>query len=216
MPTEVERQSGMVLPVTVFGNDADGKPFLQFVTAHNVTNSGALLQGVEQRLEPGEIFGLRYNEHQARARVVWMCESEVGPSMQVGLQFLPAEQCPWEATLEAAERKRVRHGERRSRPRYKVAIMLELEEPRTGVKVQARTADMSSRGCYIRTIVTFPIGTRVNTVFCIDSTRLELAAIIRTSEPGVGMGIEFTGINDEQERLLEAHLKSSGVHTSGN
>ena len=109
-----------------------------------------------------------------------------------------------------------RHGERRSRPRYKIAIMLDLEEPRTGVKTQTRTADMSSRGCYIRTIVTFPVGTRVNTTFTVDSTPLELAAIIRTSEPGVGMGMEFTAINEEQEQLLESFLKLSTVRTSGN
>lgn len=216
MATDVEKSASMVLPVTVFGNDAEGKPFLQFVTAHNVTNSGALLQGVEQRLEPGEIFGLRYNEHQARARVVWMCESEIGPSMQVGLQFLPTEQCPWEATLEAAERKRQRHGERRGRPRYKIAIMLQLEEPRTGVKVQARTADMSSRGCYIRTIVTFPVGTRIMATFSIDSTQLQLAAAIRTAEPGVGMGMEFVGISHEQESLIGSYLKASVVSYSGN
>jgi hypothetical protein len=211
MARDLETQSSAVLPVTLFGNDADGKPFLQFVTAHNLTNSGALLQGVEQRLEPGGIFGLRCNERQARARVVWMCESELGPSMQVCLQLLPTERCPWEATLEAAARKRQNHGERRSHPRYTIAMMVELSEPRTGVNIQARTADMSSRGCYIRTIITLPVGTRVNVAFSIHSTRLELAAVVRTAEPGAGMGMEFTEITAEQESLIALYLKSSGV-----
>jgi hypothetical protein len=36
--------------------------------------------------------------------------------------------------------------------------------------------------------------------------RLAPSAVVRTRDPGVGMGIEFTGLTEEQKKHFQAHL----------
>jgi hypothetical protein len=96
----------IVLPVTVFGTDAEGKPFFQHVTAQDLSRKSAVLEGMEHRLKPGDTIGLQFKEHKTRALVVWSCEQEFGPT-QVCVQLLPAEKCPWEQALDATSRRLV-------------------------------------------------------------------------------------------------------------
>ena len=99
-------QTRTVLPVTVFGTDAEGKPFFQHVTAKDLSRKSAVLDGVEHRLKPGDTVGLQFKETKTRALVVWSCEQEFGPT-QVCVQLLPPEKCPWEPALDAPSRKLV-------------------------------------------------------------------------------------------------------------
>jgi hypothetical protein len=96
----------MILPLTVFGTDAEGKPFLQHVTAQDLSRKSAVLEGVEHKLKPGDTIGLQFKEHKARALVVWSCEQESGPT-QVCVQLLPVDKCPWEQALDASSRRLV-------------------------------------------------------------------------------------------------------------
>jgi hypothetical protein len=41
----------------------------------------------------------------------------------------------------------------------------------------------------------------------IEQERLSPSAIVRTRDPGVGMGIEFTGLPDESKQRFQAHLE---------
>lgn len=99
-------QNPIILPVTVFGTDAEGKPFFQHVTAQDLSPKSAVLEGIEQRLKPGDMIGLQFKEQKARALVVWSCEQEMGP-MQACVQLLPAEKCPWEQALDTPSRRLV-------------------------------------------------------------------------------------------------------------
>ena len=40
----------------------------------------------------------------------------------------------------------------------------------------------------------------------IEEERLTPSAVVRTRDPGVGMGIEFTGLTDELKKRFQAHL----------
>jgi hypothetical protein len=42
----------LAIPVFIRGEDADGKPFIEFATAHNISAGGALV-GVQRYLKPG-------------------------------------------------------------------------------------------------------------------------------------------------------------------
>jgi hypothetical protein len=50
------------------------------------------------------------------------------------------------------------------------------------------------------------IGTALRVDFWIGDDRLSPSAVVRTRDPGVGMGIEFTGLPDENKKRFQAHL----------
>ena len=51
-----------------------------------------------------------------------------------------------------------------------------------------------------------PIGTALRVDLWIDQERLSPSAVVRTRDPGVGMGIEFTGLPEESKKRFQAHL----------
>ena len=78
------------------------------------------------------------------------------------------------------------------------------------VRLHLRThaVDMTGNGCYVETIEPLPKGTKLSIGFSLSSELLLTTAIVRTSTSGVGMGIEFTGIDDETQKRLQQHLES--------
>lgn len=68
--------------------------------------------------------------------------------------------------------------------------------------MQTNASDISGRGCYIESQAPLPFGTPLTVIFWIDSEKIITPAVVRTSDPGVGMGIEFIGLsNQNQERV---------------
>jgi len=50
------------------------------------------------------------------------------------------------------------------------------------------------------------VGTALRVDFWMEEERLSPSAIVRTRDPGVGMGIEFTGLPDENKKRFQTHL----------
>ena len=95
-----------------------------------------------------------------------------------------------------------------------VTKMLELRDERSGAAMQTSATDISGRGCYVETLMPIPFGTAVRISFWMDTEKITTAGVVRASDPGVGMGIEFTGLDfSTQERfqhLLEKLDPGSG------
>jgi hypothetical protein len=53
-----------------------------------------------------------------------------------------------------------------------------------------------------------PKGTNLSITFWLSSELLLTTAIVRTSTHGVGMGIEFTGIDEATQKRLQKQLES--------
>jgi len=212
---QLQGSDKLILPVNVFGTDAEGKPFYQFTTAQAVSVRGAVLDALDCQLRPGEIIGVQYRDRKTRALVLWSCELESGPKMQVGVQLMPAAGCPWEAQLdEARQETKSSPVERRSYSRHRVAIGVEVQHRPTGMRMQGQTADISGSGCYIETILPLPADTVVQLAMYIDSEKWELSGVVRTSHPGVGMGIEFTDLTGEQQACLDQYLCARAIPAS--
>jgi hypothetical protein len=58
-----------------------------------------------------------------------------------------------------------------------------------------------------------PVGTALRVDLWIEQERLSPSAVVRTRDPGVGMGIEFTGLPEESKKRFQAHLDK--IDTSG-
>ena len=50
------------------------------------------------------------------------------------------------------------------------------------------------------------VGTALRVDLWIEEERLNPTAVVRTRDPGVGMGIEFTGLPEESKKRFQAHL----------
>ena len=215
------------LVIRVWGMGADGKPFLQNAEAHNISSQGAKLSGIEHQLTPGDVIGVQLADKKARYRVVWMIDAGHLLKIQAGVQLVDGQQCPWTKELTQAQEKPVldtasspTSGPNKNNRRFerlKIRFPLELRDDRSaGSRMQTAPTDISGRGCYIETMLPLARGTELSISFWIESEKLDITAVVRSCDGGVGMGIEFTGMDlQSQERLqrylakLESESKSS-------
>lgn len=94
-----ESRSDAELAVTVWGIDTRGDRFLQLARARNVSLSGALLQGLDADLRPGDVIGILHAGKKGRYRVVWVRQSDNGLRVQAAIHRLSADECPWKEML---------------------------------------------------------------------------------------------------------------------
>ena len=87
------------LPVHIWGYDEKGSRFVQQIRARNLSESGALLIGIEQELRCGDLVGVQYENRQARFKVVWTRDSESSLKVEAAVQKLRADECPWKRIL---------------------------------------------------------------------------------------------------------------------
>jgi hypothetical protein len=73
--------------------------------------------------------------------------------------------------------------------------------------MQCSATDIGGRGCYVESLVPLNISTQVIVTFWIDSQKLTTKGIVRASDPGVGMGIEFTSMEMQIQQQLQEYLE---------
>src|SRR5437879_10123448 len=96
--------------------------------------------------------------------------------------------------------------ERRSAPRRAMVLDAEVVEVSRGAKFNARSADFSRTGCYIDMLNPIPQGTEVQVRITHQAEIfLALARIVYVS-PGLGMGLAFTNVEDQQLACLDRWL----------
>lgn len=68
----------MVLPVSVWGTDVNGKHFHQLAYTLDISTGGARLAGLPTQLQKGDTIGVKYKQRKAPFRVVWTANNQVG------------------------------------------------------------------------------------------------------------------------------------------
>jgi hypothetical protein len=100
--------------------------------------------------------------------------------------------------------------ERRRSPRYPCEGSAHLRDVKTKVATWATFTDISMHGCYVEAMATFRMGTQLTLTIELKGYRIECGAEVRVVYPGLGMGIAFTTIAEEnRERLRELLLSLS-------
>ncbi len=195
------------LPVRVWGMTAEGKAFSQHARAQNISTEGALLSGVESELKVGDVIGVQCDEKKARCTVIWAMNTGLVKKNQVGVKLLADQECPWKnylpldgATLTISD------SNRRRFHRHKISLPIELRDERVNAPTRINATDVSGNGCYVETMLPLPIGTVLRIDFWLDSEHLNISAVVRTCDPGVGNGIEFTGMTPDGKARMQAYL----------
>lgn len=199
--TRVETQ----IHLRVWGMDANSRPFFQNAITNNISSEGARLSGINHPLKAGDVIGIQHGERKARFKVVWVTDAGTLRRIEAGVQILQGQQSPWQEmanpeklTLDPGKvnRRFVRH-------RILFPIQIGFADTRRAC-MNTNATDISGRGCYVETMLPLSLGTQVVITLWMDQDKVQTSGVVRASDPGVGMGTEFTALdNDCQERLQQ-------------
>jgi hypothetical protein len=189
---------------------ANDQPFFQNANAQNISSTGACLYGIEPELKVGDVIGVQYETRKARCKVIWVVDAGALKKTQVGIQLVLDQDCPWAAMLPAEmlenQRTQQRNDNRRKYFRHKISFPLELRDERVNTPLRVNATDISGNGCYVETVMPLPIATALRVDLWMGDEHITPSAVVRTRDPGVGMGIEFTGLTEEAKTRFQEHL----------
>jgi hypothetical protein len=133
------------------------------------------------------------------------------------VQLLDDQACPWMEKLTAEQLAADPNpGKSRRRfSRHKIFFNMEMCDERVHTPIRVRATDISANGCYVETMLPLVAGTILRVEFWMDSEKLSTSGIVRTKDPGVGMGIEFTGLPPGAQKRFQAFLNGLGDSASG-
>src|ERR1035438_1752262 len=204
---ETEPRLTVDLPVRIWGMSADGRPFSQYARAQNISSEGALISHVESELKVGDVIGLQCEEKKVRCTVIWLLNTGPVKKNQVGIKLVTDQDCPWKAYLPTdGSPAAVADANRRRYYRHKISLPLEIREERGTAPLRINATDVSGNGCYIESMMPLPLGTVLKVEFWLDSDHIKVSAIVRTCDPGVGNGIEFTGMPADTKVRMQTYL----------
>jgi hypothetical protein len=200
---------------------ADNQPFHQNAVAQNVSATGACIHGLEHELKVGDVIGVQYETKKARCKVIWVVDAGGLKKTQVGVQLVVDQECPWLAQLPPEVRNNMPTAtpdNRRRYQRHKISFPLEFRDERVNTPMRVNATDISGNGCYVETVMPLPIGTVLRVDLWIDQEHISASAAVRTRDPGVGMGIEITGMTDDTKARFQAYLDKMdpGLAVAGN
>lgn len=198
------------LKVRVWGMGANEQPFFQNAVAQNISATGACIYGIEPDLKVGDVIGVQYEGKKARCKVIWVVDAGALKKTQVGVQLVADQECPWTSMLavdmKVDERTQQLHDNRRKFARHKISFPVELRDERVNTPLRVNATDISGNGCYVETVMPLPVATALRVDFWIEQEHLTMSSVVRTRDPGVGMGIEFTGLPEENKKRFQSYL----------
>jgi hypothetical protein len=98
--------------------------------------------------------------------------------------------------------------EKRRYLRFKCEGNLELKTDGSTIRAWATFTDISTAGCYVEMMTTFPVGTKMELQLGMRGFLVNGAVIVRATYPFLGMGIEFTNLSQNAREQLDAMIAS--------
>ena len=222
MANKLEPRFSVDLPIRVFGVDDDDRAFSQVVHTRNISDHGATLAGLEEHLKAGDIIGVHFGDKTARCTVIWVVDASDVHKIDVGVELVEGQPHPWQKEVQTqcatgvapVSRLEPAVEEKRKFPRLRISFQIEIQGERgEAPPMRTRTADIGGSGCYIETILPLPVGTISIITFWLNSERVHTTAIVRTCDSGVGMGIEFTGLDQATQKRLQQQVEAVVVES---
>src|SRR5208282_3656730 len=204
---QTEPRLSVDLPVRIWGMSAEGRPFSQSAHAYNISSEGALISGVESELKVGDVIGVQCGEKKTRCTVIWVMNTGAVKKNQVGVKLVAEQECPWKSYLPLdGATVTIAASNRRHWHRHKISLPLELRDERINAPLRINATDVSGNGCYVETMLPLPLGTVLRVDFWLDSEHINITALVRTCDPGVGNGIVFSGMPADTKKRMQDYL----------
>ena len=189
-------------PVRIWGMDASGRPFIQTAHTVSVSPNRVRIAGLKHEVLAGEILGLGYENRKARFVVVLAEKTGTPDGGKIEMRPLEMPANFWRLNYNQVTVKRHTE-ERRNVPRFPCKGSISFRQEGESGSVAAAVADISLSGCYVELLTSLPVGSTVSALIRVDKFTVRCEAIVRTSHPGVGMGIEFQHMLDEDRTALQ-------------
>src|SRR5579863_10388564 len=132
-------------------------------------------------------------------------------SLSVGRAVYPVDGKDAEQLLAEADRrmylekqKQLAYKDRRSHPRLKCRVTIELETETGKAPVFANLTDISMGGCYVETSSIVSPGSSIKVGFSMDDAHLAAEGTVARLDPGSGIAVQFREVNREgRERMFK-------------
>jgi diguanylate cyclase (GGDEF)-like protein/putative nucleotidyltransferase with HDIG domain len=156
--------------------------------------------------------GKRAAQMQALARQAGsdVCGEDI-LSLSVGRAVYPTDGEDAEHLLAEADRrmylekqKQLSYKDRRSHPRLKCRVTIELQTEAGKAPVFANLTDVSMGGCYVETSSIVSPGSKLKISFSMDDASLTAEGTVARLDPGSGIAVQFREVNREgRERMFK-------------
>jgi diguanylate cyclase (GGDEF)-like protein/putative nucleotidyltransferase with HDIG domain len=132
-------------------------------------------------------------------------------SLSVGRALYPEDGQDAEQLLAQADRrmylekqKELSYKDRRSHPRMKCRVTIELQTEVGGSPLFANITDVSLGGCYVETSTILAPGSKIKLGFSMDDPSLSAEGVVARLDPGSGVAVQFREMNREgRERMFK-------------
>ena len=139
-----------------------------------------------------------------------VCGEEI-LSLSVGRAVYPADGKDAEQLLAEADRrmylekqKQLAYKDRRTHPRMKCRVTIEMQTEAGGVPVFANLTDISMGGCFVETSTILSPGSQIKLGFSMDDPTLSVEGVILRLDPGTGVAVQFKEMNREtRDRMFK-------------
>ncbi len=153
-----------------------------------------------------------------------VCGEEI-LSLSVGRALYPEDGKDAEQLLAEADRRmylekqrQLAYKDRRSHPRMKCRVTIELTTDTGGAPMFANLTDVSMGGCYVETSTIVPAGSKITLGFSMDDTSLKAEGIVARLDPGSGIAVQFREMNregrDRMFKILEFVQKTTTFYNN--
>jgi hypothetical protein len=200
------------LPVHVYGVSKAGHPFVENTVTENISRSGVCLTGLTCEVRKYDILFLSHEDRKCRFRVIWSRNHGSRPEFEIGLRALEFAQNVWAIDFSGAMDE-CGPVERRIAQRYICSGAASIWHPGAKYFVRGTVTDLSLTGCYVAMATPLDVHDRVVLMVNINGTEVRTAAEVRTSHPGMGMGLKFRDLVETDRaslRVLISRLVDSG------
>jgi len=99
--------------------------------------------------------------------------------------------------------------ERREYSRYFASLEIEIKEVGSSFPARGATTDVSLGGCYVATIFPLAVGSHIHFTMRVSGENINGRGSVQTCHPGVGMGIHFIDLTDQDKLRLDEYFRAS-------
>jgi hypothetical protein len=96
--------------------------------------------------------------------------------------------------------------DKREVPRYSFIAEVTVTDTTSDTRFSGRISEISRKGCYVDILNPLPVGTSLQLKVSRDRGVFTAAGRIIYTQPGMGMGVAFATISDDQMKTLDAWL----------
>jgi hypothetical protein len=222
-----EQRIALRVPILVRGKDSRGSPFTITAQTHDITATGASLNGLKGIADVGSKIEIEYQGRKAMYRVQWIGQVGTPRSGHAGVKCLEPGNYIWGVPLAEWRPDTYDPGkvepqkqaiappiesliapppniERRRFPRAACRIEATVLDELSAMNLPVKVTDISLGGCYVEMLAPLPVNSFVELALDTSQGAIHARGKVVTAQTGMGMGIAFTAVSPEDfEKLRE-------------